>query len=172
MSSAWPTGEGLSRDERAETDMQVVMDAIYLVRQIRNLTTMGERAPLAATYNVPRAEARAVLEAHVRTIQALAALDSCTVGAGLSRPPGSASAVAGGLEVFIPLLESVDRAKLKDSLEKRAQKVRAGIAQIDAKLSNAAFLERADPEVVVEERARRADLELELGLLERNLGGF
>jgi valyl-tRNA synthetase len=172
MSSPWPGGEGLGRDEGAEGDMQVLMDAIYLVRQIRNLTTMGERAPLAATYNVPRARARAVLEAHASTVKALGALETCTVGSGLARPFGSASAVAGGLEVFLPLPESVDRAKLKESLEKRGQKVRQGIAQIEAKLSNQAFLERADPEVVVEERARRADLELELSLVERNLAGF
>ena len=172
MSSPWPGGEGLGRDEGAEGDMQVLMDAIYLVRQIRNLTTMGERAPLAATYNVPRARARAVLEAHASTVKALGALETCTVGSGLARPFGNASAVAGGLEVFLPLPESVDRAKLKESLVKRGQKVRQGIAQIDAKLSNQAFLERADPEVVVEERARRADLELELSLVERNLAGF
>lgn len=172
MLSPWPDGQGLVRDERAEADMQVVMDAIYLVRQIRNLTTMGERNPLTAIFNAPRAEQRAVLEAHASTIRSLACLEQCTVGSQLQRPAGSASAVTGTLEVFVALPESVDRAKLKDSLEKRSQKVRAGIAQIDAKLSNAAFLERADPEVVVEERARRGDLELELELLARNLSGF
>jgi len=50
--------------------------------------------------------------------------------------------------------------------------VKSGMAGVDAKLANAAFLERADPEVVVEERARREELVLELSLLERNIAGF
>jgi valyl-tRNA synthetase len=94
------------------------------------------------------------------------------VHAQAERPPNSAVAVAGALEAFVVLGADVDLEKLKDVLDKRAQKVRQGIGASDAKLANAKFLERADPDVVEEERTRRGEMALELELLERNLAGF
>ncbi len=41
-----------------------------------------------------------------------------------------------------------------------------------AKLANEGFLRGADPEVVEAERARKAEMESELLLLERNLAGL
>jgi len=89
-----------------------------------------------------------------------------------ARPPHSACGVVGGVEIFVALPESVDRVKLKDVLLRRVEKVRAGMKALEAKLGNAAFVERADPEVVAEERARFVEMNLELRLLERNLAGF
>jgi valyl-tRNA synthetase len=94
------------------------------------------------------------------------------VAARVERPKASAVAVVGGVEAIVRLGEGVDLGKLKDVLQRRAEKVRAGMAGIDVKLANPAFLERADPEVVAEERARREELVLEQSLLERNLAGF
>ena len=43
---------------------------------------------------------------------------------------------------------------------------------MEGKLSNANFVERADPEVVENERTRLVEMKNELELLERNLGGL
>ncbi len=172
ISGRWPDGAGLARDSAAEGEMQTIQDLVRAVRSVRLLTGIGERKPLAAHVAAPRAAERSVLERHAATVRALAFLESCEVRETIERPANSAVAVAGALEAFVPLSEDVDLEKLRESLSRRADKVRAGIAASDAKLANAAFVERADPEIVAEERARRAEMATELGLLEKNVAGL
>jgi len=169
MNHVWPDGAGLEIDARAESEMQSIQDLVHAVRQVRNLTSAGERQPLVAKIAAPVKAERDVLLAHAATVKALAALETCEIAEKTARPKNSAVAVAGGIEVFVTLAENVDLGKLKDVLARRADKVRQGIAGIDAKLGNAAFVERADPEVVEGEKVRRAELVVELQLLERNL---
>ncbi|MBL8863281.1 MAG: valine--tRNA ligase [Planctomycetes bacterium] len=172
MNATWPDGRGLTLDPEAEAEMQVLQDLVGAVRQVRNLTTLGDRQPLEARIAAPRDFERGVLERHADTIRALAHLSSCAVAAKVERPRASAVAVVGGIEAVVLLGEGVDLGKLHDVLKRRLEKVRSGIAGVDAKLANAAFIERADPEVVAEERTRRLELALEATLLERNLAGF
>ncbi len=169
MNCSWPDGAGLEIDARAEAEMQSIQDLVHAVRQVRNLTTVGERQPLVAHIAAPARSDREVLSAHAATVRSLAYLETCDIAEKVVRPKNSAVAVAGGLEVFVTLGENVDLGKLKDVLARRAEKVRQGLAAIDAKLNNAAFVERADPDVVDGERTRRAELVTELNLLERNL---
>ncbi len=142
------------------------------MRQIRNLTTLGDRTPLRAVIRAPREDERRVLEQHKATLCALAFLEDPLIDSDPLQPAHSAVGVVGGVEIFVPLPESVDRVKLKTVLEGRVAKVRAGMGALQAKLANPAFCERADPEVVAEERARFVEMDLELGLLERNAAGF
>jgi len=172
MNAPWPDGVGLAIDEAAEAEMQVLQDLVGAVRQVRNLTSLGERQPLVARIAAKRPLEREVLQRHSETVRQLAHLSECSVDASVERPPASAVAVVGGIEAVVLLGEGVDLGKLKDVLQRRAEKVKGGMAAVDAKLANAAFLERADPEVVAEERARREELVLELSLLERNIAGF
>ncbi len=172
MNAPWPDGAGIAVDEAAEAEMQVLQDLVGAVRQVRNLTSLGERQPLEARIAAQRAEERDVLQRHAETVRQLAHLSTCTVSATVERPPASAVAVVGGVEAVVLLGEGVDLGKLKEVLERRAEKVKGGIAGIDAKLANVAFVERADPGIVSEERARREELLLELSLLERNVAGF
>ncbi len=133
---------------------------------------LAERAKLASIVAADTPATREILGRHAGVAQALAHLESMSVVAAVERPRNSAVSVVGGVEVVVPLGEAVDLAKLKDQLVRRAEKVRAGIKSCEAKLQNAAFVERADPEVVVEERARLAEMRAELAMLEKNAAGF
>jgi len=172
ISAPWPSAQGLAIDAEAEAEMQLVQGLVGSVRRIRALTMVGERKRLQALVRAPRASDRSVLESHAEAARALAFLETLDIRSDAERPAGSAVAVEGGVETFVPLARDVDLAKLKDVLERRAAKVRAGIEGVEKKLGNARFVERADPDVVQEERARAAELGLELDLLERNLAGL
>jgi valyl-tRNA synthetase len=169
MNCPWPDGQGLAVDETADAQMQVIQDLVHAVRQVRNLTSAGDRQPLATKVAAPVKRERDVLIEHAGVVRALASLETCEIAEKFARPKNTAVAVAGGLEVFVALAENVDQGKLREVLARRADKVRQGIGGIDAKLQNAAFVERADPDVVEGEKARRAELVTELALLERNL---
>jgi valyl-tRNA synthetase len=172
MNSRWPDGAGLVRNAAAEVEMQTIQDLVRAVRSVRLLTGIGERKPLTVQVAAPRAAERAVLEAHAQTVKSLAFLESWELRESVQRPPNSAVAVAGSLEAFVSLTEDIDLDKLRQSLAKRAEKVKAGIATCDARLGNPAFVERADPDIVEEERSRRAEMALELALLEKNVAGL
>ncbi|MCE9595244.1 MAG: valine--tRNA ligase [Planctomycetes bacterium] len=172
MNSGWPTGEGLAIDAAAESDMAVIQDLVKAVRNVRALCMLGERQPLTARIAAPRAAERRVLEEHAATARALAFLESFEISERVDRPAASACAVAGGIEAFVALGASTDMAKLKDALGKRLEKLEKGVTGAKAKLANENFIARADPDIVVEERARLAELELEAALLRRNLAGL
>ena len=171
MNARWPDGAGLVHDETAEREMQVIMDAVGAVRQIRNLTTLGDRTPLEAVIRAPREAERSVLVTHEATLRALAFIEVREIGPALAQPEHSACGIAGGVEIFVPLPDSVDRVKLKEVLVKRVEKTSAGFKALTAKLANPAFKEGA-PDVWLEEQRRWVELELELKLLERNAAGF
>jgi valyl-tRNA synthetase len=172
MNSPWPTGAGLAPDPAAEADMGVIQDLVRAVRAVRALTMIGEKKALVATIAAPREAERRVLAEHAPTVRALAFLDSFELVEQSERPPQSAVAVSGGVEAFVHLGGEVDFDKLRDVLGRRLEKQRQALAAVDKKLGNASFVERADPDIVAGERARREELRLELELLERNLGGL
>jgi valyl-tRNA synthetase len=172
MNASWPAGSGLALDAAAEADMGVIQDLVRAVRAVRALTMVGERKPLRATIAAPREHERRVLEQHAQSARALAFLESYELFERAARPPASAVAVAGGVEVFVQLGADVDLEKLRPVLRGRLDKLGQSIAQVDGKLANASFVARADPEAVAAERARRGELVLERELLERNLAGL
>ncbi len=172
MNAAWPSAAGAEIDGTAEAEMTLVQDVLHALRQVRTLTQAGERTPLAALICAPRAEDRSVLERHGDTVRALGFLEAYRVEADAQRPPASAVASAGAVQVFVALGEGVDTERLRGVLERRTEKIRAGIEGIDKKLANQAFVANADPEIVEGERTRRAELELELSMLAQNLAGL
>ncbi len=172
MNSTWPTGAGLAVDEAAEGDMAIVQDLVGSIRSVRALTMVGEKKPLKALIVAPRERERRVLTEHAASAKALSFLESYELVERAARPPQTAVAVVGAIEAFVYLGADLDAAALKQTLAKRAEKLRAGVAAIDAKLSNEGFLQRAAAEVVEGERARRLELAREMELLERNAAGL
>ncbi len=168
----WPSAEGLESDERAEREMGLVQEVVVSVRRVRALAMLGEKKPLRALVRAPRREERTVLESHAAALRALGFLEHLEIHESVARPAGSAVGVAGAVESYVLLEGEVDLAKLSEVLAGRAAKVRSGIEGADRKLANASFVERADPDVVADERRRRDELAIELELLERNLAGF
>jgi len=168
----WPTAAGLGIDEAAEAEMELVQETVRAVRRVRALTMVGERKPLPTLVSAPRAEDRDVLERHARIARDLGFLESLEIVESAERPPHSAVSIAGAMEVFVPLPEDVDLAKLKGVLEGRLKKLEGGLVGLEKKLSNENFVAKADPDVVQGERDRLEEMKLEKELLGRNLEGL
>jgi len=169
---AWPAPDVGRLDEEAEAEMAVLQDLVRAVRGIRALTTIGDKKPLKALVVAPDERAREVLVRSDARARALAGLDGLDVRPAGERPPSSAVGVASGFEVFVPLGGDVDLGGLADTLERRLAKLRKGLAGVEGKLRNEGFLRGAGPDVVAAERERKAEMEVEVELLERNLAGL
>jgi valyl-tRNA synthetase len=78
------------------------------------------------------------------------------------RPKRCALAVTAQAEVYVPLEGVIDIDKEKDRLFKQIAKMEKELEGKTKKLSNPGFLEKADPEVVAEQRQIKEELEFKL----------
>jgi valyl-tRNA synthetase len=69
-------------------------------------------------------------------------------------PENSVSVVTSGAEIYIPLLDLVDREKELERLNKEKTKLEAEIDRVEKKLTNERFVSKAPAEVVEEEKAK------------------
>jgi valyl-tRNA synthetase len=159
MLAHWPEADEEQLDGEAEEDMVLLMD---LVRQIRNAraefdVTPGRRIP-AIMAGGTKLE---LLEAQRGLLTYLAKVDDSrlTLSASLDEKPTKAVALvaAEGVEAYLPLAGLVD-------LEQEVGRLRKAIADADREmqrsegmLANEAFVTKAPPHVVQQQRDRLAD---------------
>jgi valyl-tRNA synthetase len=94
------------------------------------------------------------VEAHLGSLTRLARLDSVDYSSEV--PPESAQIVLGEAIFALPLAGVIDIAAERARLSKEMQKEDAEIEKIDRKLNNEQFVAKAPPEVIEEQRERRA----------------
>ena len=80
-------------------------------------------------------------------------------------PKGAAQIVFGDIVVAIPLAGVIDLDQERARLKKESERVIGEIRKIDGKMSNKAFVENAPPEIVEEQRERKAEFEAILAKL-------
>ncbi|MGH7093960.1 MAG: class I tRNA ligase family protein, partial [Stellaceae bacterium] len=153
MTAAWP--EPQFADAAALAEMEWAVAAISAIRGVRSEMNVppGARVPLFVRDADAAATAR--LAAHCEHFQRLARVE----------PQPGEPAAAGGIQVVVEgatfilaLGDVVDLSREKARLTKEIGRLDGDLAKFAAKLANPAFLERAKPEVVEEQRERAADL--------------
>jgi valyl-tRNA synthetase len=100
---------------------------------------------------------------------ALAGVASFSAGTDASKPPHSATVIASGLEVYVPLEGLVDFEAEAARLTKERVKIAGELEKVQRKLSNEGFLAKAAPEVIDKDRAKAAELADSLALVEGQL---
>ena len=152
--ATWPTYDEVLNNEKAEKDMTFIMEAI---RSLRNLR---------AEMNVPPSR-----KAKVMAYASEEAKDAFINGGAYLEKLASASevtfldnkdnldnnlvsVVVKGGELFLPLLDLVDREKELERLNKEKTKLEGEILRVEKKLSNERFVSKAPEAVVNEERAK------------------
>jgi valyl-tRNA synthetase len=106
---------------------------------------------------------------HADYIYRLASASKVTIEADMQKPASSAAAVAGGVEIYVPLVGLIDIEKEKERLTRRLDKTTAELDRTDKKLANESFLTKAPEEIVAKEKDKKADLDAVKSKLERNL---
>jgi valyl-tRNA synthetase len=125
----------------------------------------GAKVPLALVGAGKATRARA--DHHEDTIKRLARID--TISFPKAPPKGSAQIVLGDTTAALPLAGVIDMAVERVRLERETEKARAEIRKVDAKLGNESFLAKAPPEVVEENRERKAEFEALIAKLQAAL---
>ena len=169
VTASYPVFREPLMDKTASDDMEMVIQAITGIRNIRGEMEIPPSTLLQVTVATRDDAATRLLETYAEDISELARLKDISILPDAPRPEGSASAIFSRFEIFVPILGIVDISGELARIEKRLTKLEKEQIKIGKKLRNESFLAKAPKEVVKKEERKLSDL-LELKKkLTRNL---
>ena len=153
--SAWPEFNEELVDPVAERDMNYVIEAIKSLRNVRaEMNVPPSRKAKVICYIGE--EAKDAFKAGSAYIEKLASASEVEFTDNKDEVPSNAvSVVVKGGELFMPLLDLVDKEKELERLNKEVKKLHSEIERIDKKLGNQGFVAKAPKAVVDGEKAKR-----------------
>ena len=159
----YPQAQQANIDEAAEAEvarLKALVDACRNLRGEMNISP-AQRVPLYALGD------SAFIEAHAGALQALAKLSEVRAFADEAAWQAAAQAapVAVAGDIRLALHVEIDVAAEKARLGKEIQRLEAELAKAQGKLANQAFVAKAPPAVIDQEKARLADFGTKLGAL-------
>ncbi|MBN1255391.1 MAG: valine--tRNA ligase [Deltaproteobacteria bacterium] len=160
-------------DDEAARELERIMGVITGIRNIR-----GEMGipPLATVDVILIAEDEAIaatLKDHLGFVKDLARVNEAEIVVQGERPRAAATALADGVEVFVPLEGVIeDPQKEQQRLTKELTKLLADLEFTQKKLGNESFLQKAPPDKVQKERDKLQEFSSLKEKLEQRLAIF
>ncbi|MDM8551101.1 valine--tRNA ligase [Desulfobacterales bacterium HSG2] len=143
-----------AHDARAESEMELVIEAITGIRNVRGEMNISPALSLDVTARSQDEATRKIIQQHGDMITNLAKLSSFSVEESGERPKSSAAAVAGNAEIFVSLEGIIDFAKEIGRLEKEIAKLTKELSAASKKLGNEDFLAKAPEEVIAKAKEK------------------
>ena len=164
----WPERDFKSLNDNAEKEMVLLQKVVTAIRSIRSrMNVPPSKFPdLVVRCDDDQAS---FLENHRELLKSLARIGEMTLGESIEKPGQSATAVVGGMEMYILLEGLVDLNQEKSRMGKRIGEINRLITGINGKLSNENFINRAPEHVVAKERTNLDRLTEELDKVTANL---
>ncbi|WP_238918321.1 valine--tRNA ligase [Clostridium sp. YIM B02555] len=153
--SAWPVFDEALINKEAEADMAFVIEAIKGLRNVRaEMNVPPSRKAKVICYIAE--DAKKAFNAGSAYIEKLASASEVEFIADKANVPANAvSLVVKGGELFMPLLDLVDKDKELERLNKEVKKLEGEIERIDKKLGNQGFVAKAPAAVIDAEKEKR-----------------
>ena len=167
--AAWPTVRPEFNFKAESGDMQLLMDIIRSVRNIRAEvnTPMSKKVPM---YIQAKDEATAqVLLTNKAYIEKFCNPETLEIGLQNTIEGQTMSSVVTGAEIFLPLAGLINVEEEIARLEKELEKWAKEVKLVSGKLSNERFVAKAPEKLVAEERAKLADYEDKYATVEKRL---
>lgn len=148
-----PAHPEASRPEKAH-EMEVIQSVIVATRTIKAELDISPSKKIALILHPDSDEQEKLLEANRQSIMTLARLESLAIDRNVAAPKASASSVANGCQVIVPLEGAVNLQDELARLEKELAKINNDLVDANKKLHNESFIRRAPTDVVARERER------------------
>ena len=173
MKAVFPADREGSNDIRcenkAESEMDLLIELISAVRNIRGEMNISPSLSLAAMVQTRATNIRTTLEQHRDIVINLAKLNDFSVNESIERPKSSATAVVGTATLYIPLEGIIDFSNEARRLEKEINKLTKEMDVVSKKLQNDNFLNKAPKDVVEKVKAKHSDFQEKQKKLESHL---
>jgi valyl-tRNA synthetase len=153
----WPRADASLQDAAIEARFAKFQALLGGLREVRARQNIAPKTPI---HFAVRCEAETVklLEPMGPYFASMAGATATAWGPNVQSPALSANFTAAGCEVFVDLAEHIDVAAEITRNEKEIEKLQAGIAAKEKKLSNESFTSRAPADVVAREREQLQEL--------------
>ena len=145
MLADWFSGGNV--DEISESEMNLIIDVIKVIRNLKNEVGVEVRKKSAVILKTNKN-----LQKNINYVAELAAADPITFSD--EKPQHALAGVVEGVEIFLPLKGLIDIDKEISRLTKELEKLRKGISLTENKLNNEKFVAKAPAEVVQAEREK------------------
>jgi valyl-tRNA synthetase len=169
MVAAYPKADETLINPEIERDMQLVMDLILAIRNIRGEMNIAPSMQIRAIAKVETKEIGEHLERTSGYVRTLARLSELRIGIAETKPKATATAVIKGAEIYVPLEGILDLTQERDRLQKEIAKISKDIEVFSKKLSNKNFVDKAPKEVVEKDTAKLEDFRAKREKLEQSL---
>ena len=157
MQQTWPGLDGGWGDEAAADEMNWVLRTISEIRSVRSNVNVPASAKVPVSLLDANDETAKRVEAHRDVICRMARLDRLALAK--AAPDGAVKTVVDEATLVLEVAEFIDTSAEVERLSKTLDKLNKEIGGLSGRLGNEAFVAKAPPEVVAEQRIRLAELQ-------------
>ena len=159
ITSSWPKPEGNLSDKQARMEMNLVMQVIRAIRNLRSEIGFPVGKKAAVILRAPAKYLRLLYQEEV-FIKKLAWAEGVTfIDTIAKKPPQALTAIVDEIEVYLPLGGIIDLEQEISRLEKELQGVEKDLKKVVAKLSNDNFLKKAPGNIIEKEKNKHDELD-------------
>ncbi|MBI5681683.1 MAG: valine--tRNA ligase [Deltaproteobacteria bacterium] len=157
-----------------EIKMNRLMDVIKAIRNLRSEFNIPPSANIEVICHTEKDDEIELLkseDAYVKTLTRSSAFgrERHAFHPSTLKLKDAATAVVGGIEIFIPLKGLIDISEETSRLGKEVEKVMKDISGLEKRLSNEAFVSKAPAEVVEKDKTRFTELTMKKAKIEENI---
>jgi valyl-tRNA synthetase len=156
ITADWPDLPPDLHAPAAAAEMDWVVESISAIRAVRSEINVPAAARVPVLFRDAEPDVAGRLSRHREHFLGLARAQD--VAAAETVPAGSVPVVVPGATLLLPLGDVVDLGREKARLAKEIGRIDGDLAKLTGKLTNPAFLAKAKPEIVEEQRERAADI--------------
>ncbi len=169
MVAAYPAADEQLINAGIERDMQMVMELILAIRNIRGEMNIPPSLQIDVIVKAGTRELGEHLENNAGYAKTLARIKDLRIGVSEAKPVSVATAVITGAEVYVPLEGIIDLNQERERLQKEIAKISKDIDVFSKKLSNKNFVDKAPKEVVEKDTAKLEEFKVKREKLEQSL---
>ncbi|MEG6584024.1 valine--tRNA ligase [Dendrosporobacter sp. 1207_IL3150] len=160
MVSPWPEAQVELADNQAEQNMNVIMETIKAIRNMRAEVNVPPGKKSEVILQFAAQAIQTVFSNNLQYLRTLAAAEPIEIlSADAAKPENAMTAVASGVEIYMPLKGLIDVEKETARLNKEMENLNKELARISGKLSNPGFVAKAPADVIEKEQAKQREYE-------------
>jgi len=169
--SSWPEANNNLINLEIESDVQLIMDIIKKIRNIKVTLSISPTKPITLVLR-GNSEKTNIISSNSNLLKKLVKVEDIISGDTIEKPAQSAVGVIQDMEFFIPLKNLIDINKEIERLQKQVDDMQGRLGAVNKKLNNDNFVKRAPDDIVKHEQAKQADYKTSLTKLLDNLNSL
>jgi valyl-tRNA synthetase len=155
--AAWPTENAAFEAPDAIREMELLMEAIRSVRNIRAEVNVPMSKKVELLIKPASAETQDILRKNEEYLKRFCNTSMLEIDLTMAAPDKAMTAIITGAELYLPLAGLIDITQELARLDKELQSLHGEVERIEKKLGNEGFVAKAPAKVIEEEKAKLAD---------------